>query len=51
MKTEKDAQDLVDASRIAASVPMTDFWKELEERMTIRDESEQDLVKPRAIKD
>lgn len=48
---EKNLSDLVEATRIAGSVPETDFWKELEERMDIRDESVQNLVKPRNIKD
>lgn len=48
---EKNLNELVDATRIANSVPMTEFWKELEERMAIRDESVQETVKPRVFKD
>lgn len=48
---EKNLKELVDATRIANSVPMTEFWKELEERMQIRDESTQEMVNPRNLND
>ncbi len=48
---EKNLQSLTDATRIAASVPLTDFWKELEERMQIRDDSTKETVSPRDLKE
>jgi hypothetical protein len=48
MKTNENKADLVKAARIAESKPgESDFWKEVEDRMDVREESKNELVQPR----
>lgn len=49
MKDIKDKKELVDAARVALTIPEEKaFWDEVQERMEIR---EADLVKPRNLRD
>lgn len=50
MKTEEksDKAELIRAARIAESKPdESEFWKEVEDRMNVRDAAKEELVQPR----
>lgn len=47
--TEKQKEQIIKGARISQATP-TDFWKQLEERMNIRENANKPKVEPRPVK-